>query len=315
MKKSVLWLALFITLAGSTPSRGQISQDSIVDQIYAVLILDSLTVTANQNQPDVKYMISQTIHDTTFYRAFQRLRRESYRFSSELYFYKPGWTPLTYMKSIRDQRIVDGRRTNEIVEEFIHRDMKDRKGGYEFYTARMYDRIFFTHHPTPVPVRWSDDVTEMGKPDSRMQQYVQDLKLLLFAPGTKIDIPLMGDKTAIFTDDQMKNYQYSISLDTSAYESPVYEFMIRPDSGIARDQTVIKELLTVFDAETMQVLHRTYRLAYKTLAYSFDITMNIRVESNKGVFLPTTIAYDGWWKIPFKKPEWCRFTFRILQYY
>lgn len=315
MKKSVLWLALFFIMGSAIPSRGQVPKDSIVDQIYAVLILDSLTVTADQSQPDIKSMISQTIHDTTFYRAFQRLRRESYRFSSEMYFYKPEWTPYTYMKSVRDQRIVGGKRTNKIIDEFIHRDMTDRKGNYEFYTASLYDRIFFTHHPTTVPVRWSGDVTDMGEPDSRMQKYIQNLKLLLFAPGTKIDLPLMGDKTAIFTEDQMKNYQFSISLDSINYEQPAYVFQIKADPEYSEDKTVIKELSTVYNAQTMKVLHRSYRLTSNTVAYSFDVSMNIRVKKNEGVFLPTTIAYDGWWKIPFKKPELCWFTFRILEIY
>lgn len=313
MKKTAFWLALFITVASMVPSPTQAQQDSIVDQIYAVLILDSLTVTANRSQPDIKSMIYQTIHDTTFYRAFQRLRRESYRFSSKLYFYKPEWTPYTYMTSIRDQRIVDGQRTNDIIDEFVHRDMTDRKGNYEFYTAKMYDRIFYTHSPTPLPSRWSDEVTDKRKPDSRMQKYIQNLKLLLFAPGTKIDLPLMGDKTAIFSEDQMKKYQFSLSLDSTSYDESVYEFLIKADPAYSQDETVIKELKTVFDAQDLQVLHRSYRLTSNTVVYSFDVTMNIRVEKIDGVFLPTTITYDGWWKIPFKKPEWCRFNFEILE--
>lgn len=286
-------------------------QDSMVDQIYAVLILDSLTITADNRIPDVKSMIRQTINDTTFYRAFQRLRRTSYSFTSELYFYNPGWIPYTFLRSSRVQQIIDGMRTNKILSEFAARHMKDHKGNYEFYTAQMYDRIFFTEKPTRVPDQWTNDVDHTKQIDSRMEKYIHDLKLLLFAPGTEIDLPLMGNKTAIFKEEQMKNYHYSLSLDTTANDVPVYEFAISADPEVSEKQTVIKEVRTIFNQQNRQILSRSYRLAYQTLLYSFDVTMDIEIEKHESGYIPMLIAYHGQWKVPLKKPELCNFTFRI----
>lgn len=305
----VILIILSFWLWPGVPARAQ--TDSLVDQIYAVLILDSLTITADQSAPDIKSMIAQTVHDTTFYRAFQRLRRVNYRFSSELYFYKPDWIPHTYMRSLREQHIRDGMRTNEIIEEHIDRNLIDRKGEYRYYTARMYDRIFFTDHPVGVPVRWDDDVTDRKEASSRMEKYVQDLKLLLFAPGTEIDLPLMGHKTAIFSDAQMDKYDFSLSVDTTTFAGPVYQFRITADPDQSENETVIKELTTVFDQKTRQVLSRSYRLASKTLLYAFDVSMDIQVRLFPEGYVPTRISYKGWWDIPFKKPEWCRFVFEM----
>lgn len=295
-----------------TPVQRTIAQsDTLVDQIYAVLILDSLTITAGQNEPDIKTMISQTIHDTTFYRAFQRLRRVPFAFTSELYFFNPDWVPHTYMRSKRIQHIHEGMRTNEIIEETIHRDLIDSKGRYRFYTAQMYDRLFLTDDPTPVPTRWVNDPGDLAVPDSRMEKYIQDLKKLLFAPGSRIDLPLMGDKTAIFDEDQREKYQYKLFLDTISFPSPVYKFQITSNPEISDKATIIKELTTVFDQESKQVLNRSYQLAYQTLLYQFDVSMFIAVRPTTHGYLPTKITYKGWWNIPFKKPEWCQFSFRI----
>ncbi len=285
--------------------------DSLVDQIYAVLILDSMTVTADQSVPDIKSMIAQTVHDTTFYRAFQRLRRVNYRFISELYFYKPDWIPHTFMRSLRVQHIRDGMRTNEIIEEHIDRNFIDRNGEYLYYTARMYDRIFFTDHPVRVPVGWDNDVSDRKRTGSRMEKYIQDLKLLLFSPGSDIDLPLMGDKTAIFSEAQKDKYDYSLKLDTTTFAQPVYQFRITADPNRPENETVIKELITVFDQKTRQVLSRSYRLAYKTILYAFDVSMDIQVRRYTEGYVPTRIVYKGWWDIPFKKPEWCRFVFQM----
>ncbi len=312
---SVVILFYFVSdVNGQQDSTENAQQDSIVDQIFAVLILDSLTITADNQVPDVKSMIRQTINDTTFYRAFQRLRRTSYSFSSELYFYNPEWIPYTYFRSSRVQHVVNGMRTNEILDEFAARHMKDRKGNYEFYTARMYDRIFFTDTPTRVPNQWTDDVDHTKQADSRMEKYIHDLKLLLFAPGTEIGLPLMGDKTAIFTEKQMKNYRYSLTLDSIINGVPVYVFMISAEPEIPERQTIVKEMRTVFNQQNKQILSRSYRLAYQTLLYSFDVTMDIEIEQHESGYIPMLIAYQGQWKVPLKKPELCNFTFRITEF-
>lgn len=308
-----LIILIGVIFCGMPGNNVRAQNDSLVEQIYAVLILDSLTITADQSGPDIKSMIDQTVNDTTFYRAFQRLRRAEYRFSSELCFYKPGWVPYTYMRSIREQRINDGLRSHVIIEEYKHPDLVNRRGEYKFFTAKMYDRIFFTHEPIPIPDQWATSVSEEREPDSRIQRYTRDLKLLMFAPGTRIELPLMGDKTAIFTEENMKKYDFSIARDTSDLGESVYEFEIRAKPDYGKNETVIKEFVTVFDARTQQVLQRTYRLENHTVLYSFDVSMHIEVRPYETGYLPSEISYEGWWNIPFRKPEWCRFTFRNLR--
>lgn len=308
-----LILLIWVMCCGIPGNWAHAQNDSLVNQIYAVLILDSLTITADQFGPDIKSMIDQTVNDTTFYRAFQRLRRAEYRFTSELYFYRPDWVPYTYMRSIREQRIVDGHRSQTIIEEYKHPDLVNRRGEYKFYTAKMYDRIFFTHEPVPIPDRWATSLSGEKEPDSRIQKYIRDLKLLMFAPGTRIDLPLMGDKTAIFSEENMKKYDFSIARNTSDLGESVYEFKISVKPDYATNETVIKEFVTVFDALTHQILHRTYRLENHTVLYSFDVFMRIEVRPYEIGYLPGEISYEGWWNMPFRKPEWCRFTFRKLE--
>ncbi len=285
--------------------------DTLVDQIYAVLLLDSVTVIAQQNKPDIKSMIAQTIHDTTFYRAFQRLRRVEYTFTSELYFYHPQWKPHTYMRSKRRQHIRNQIRTHDILEEYIHQNMVNLKSDYIFYTAKMYDRLFYINTPVSVPAIWTDNLDDLPTPDTRMEKYVLSLKKLLFAPGTKIDLPLLGDKTAIFTEKHLDKYIFTLVLDRDSYPEPVYKFKILADPSLPENAMVIKELTTVFDQRTKQVLNRNYQLRYSTVLYNFDVSMYIQVEPSPSGYLPTRIKYEGWWKVPLKKPEWCKFEFNI----
>lgn len=306
---------LFLTFTALCTFSALIAQqDSTVDQIYSILILDSITIKADQSRPNIKSMIRHTINDTTFYLAFQRLRRKSYKFLSELYFYQPEWVPLTYFKSVREQHIRDGYRTNKVIEEKSARHMKDRKGNYEFLTARMYDRIFFTNSQVKLSNQWSDRIDQDEKPHSRLDKYVHDLKLLLFAPGSEINIPMMGDKTSIFSKSQMKYYNFNITLDTVNYAEPVYIFNITAAPDFSGKQTVIKELTTVFDKQSYQVLHRSYRIAFTTILYSFDVDMDIDLTRHDGEYIPELIRYKGWWNVPFKQPERCSFTFQILDF-
>ena len=73
---------------------------------------------------------------------------------------------------------------------------------------------------------------------------------------------------------------------------------------------------TYFDKETFQVVARRYRLQYSGLAFDFDVEMEIelqQVERNgQPEYLPRYISYNGWWDIPFQKPERGRFELKVL---
>lgn len=289
-------------------------QDSLVERIYSVLILDPITISESRSLPDSRFMIRQIINDTTFYSAFQRLRRERFRFSSDLYFYRPEGIPYTYMRSIRDQKIIGNKRTNEIVHEYKARFMTSDNGEYTFYTAKLYDRLFFTDEPTHVPKDWNPRPITSPAPANRMEKYTQDLKKLLFEPSSKIDIPLMGGKTELFDPKRMENYSYSLSEKETENKETVYIFTIQALPTVSEKETIIKQLTTIFRKNDYQILGRSYHLISNTLLYKFDVRMNIQIGQWEGKHLPCSIDYSGNWKIPFRKPEICTFSFKIIDF-
>ena len=161
------------------------------------------------------------------------------------------------------------------------------------------------------------DSTFKHRVKSFEEAYKEKLKTLLFTPGKPVKgVPLISDKTAIFSPDLAKYYQYSFYYATYQGDIPVYYFKCKLKEGISwwnKDDTMIKELTTIFDAKNMKILGRYIDMAYASLPFNFHVKMNIELSYlNEEILVPTHISYDGDWDIPFKKREIC--TFDIKHY-
>ena len=91
---------------------------------------------------------------------------------------------------------------------------------------------------------------------------------------------------------------------------PVYRFRVVRKPSISDNDVIIKEMTTIFDMRTFQILGRYVDLKYSNWIFSFDVQMNIELASFNGVLLPTKITYQGNWDVPFHQTE--RASFLIV---
>lgn len=302
---------LLLVIFSSNPLYSQ-PDSALIDDIYSVLVIDSLTIQAPPAELDIKYFIDQTVHDTTFYKAFRNLRSSSYQFRSELYFYDKNFNPKTYLRSERVQYFDHNYRSNKIISEQFDKKFYKGNGDYRYFTAAMYDRLFFTNGKVKVDTAISK--LEYSDPDSKMESYINELKKLVFQPGREIDIPFIGHKFSVFDSDLKKHYNFYLKTDTITFPFPAYifEVTVKPDSP--EKATAVKSLKTYFKKDNFQILGRRIQLAYKTLIYSFDVEMNIETIKYENKYYPGQINYTGSWNIPFKSSENCEFSFNIVRF-
>ncbi|MEL6924368.1 MAG: hypothetical protein AAFO94_10005, partial [Bacteroidota bacterium] len=179
-------------------------------------------------------------------------------------------------------------------------------------TMKMLDRLFYTHG------RICESVVKQNPPKpSKMEEYVSELKQLIFEPGDKIDVPFISNKTEIFSAKMASYYDYAINSRQYSDGRDCYVFSVRvkPEYLEKKEgKTVIKFLETWFEKSNFQVIARNYQLAYSNLAISCDVTMQVQLEKLGALYFPKRVDYDGQWDIPARKPEIGRFSIRLYDF-
>lgn len=275
--------------------------------ISAFIDLDSFVVTATRKGFDVDDFIELVRNDKSFFLAFHNLRFVDVAFENNIQLFdKKGKTKASY-QSISKQTS-DGRcREMQNFDEEVTGNYFKRKKKYRYYTATLYDRVFFTNGRVcedPNATTWQE-----GK--SGIEKHISELKKLIFSPGEKADVPLIGNKTAIFEPKMRKYYNYSITSKPYLNGADCYVFTAKVKDEFQNKKegkTIIKYLETYFEKETFQVLARNYQLAASTTFYDFNVTMRVKLTKVGDKYFPETVEYDGQWDIPLKKPEIATFT-------
>lgn len=293
--KSTLVFALFFLYSIYSQSQSDGEQDGIA----AVILLDSLTVTAQREGFSTEAFIELVQEDETFYRAFRNLRFATHTATNTMTFRdKSGAIEATYESTTR-QFATTNCRSMDVLEERTTGNFYKRKQKYRYYTAKMFDRVFFTHGTV------CEGRNEQAESPRGLDKHIEELKKLIFQPGTEVNVPLIGSKTAIFTEDMMPYYDYAIlSKDYNGTDCYVFQVRVKPEFTERKEgKTVIKHMETYFERSNFQVVARAYQLAYRGALFDFDVTMDIELGKANGTYLPVKIAYDGWWNIPTKKIE------------
>jgi hypothetical protein len=203
-------------------------------------------------------------------------------------------------------------RSMQVLEETVTGDMYDRKKNFNYYTGEMYAGLFFTKGS----VCGEDNIVK-GREFSTaglsgMEKHKAQLKMLFFNPGRKINIPLMGDKTAIFDDNMEDKYDMSIDMEdhsnTSCY---VFRIKVRPDR---KSDVVIDEMTTWFNDKTYEIVARNYSLSYDAGVYDFNVQMQVDMTKFGDLLIPSLIRYNGNWKAIFKNRERGVFTATLFDF-
>ena len=308
MSNRVIIVMLFIV--SSTWVHGQNLDSILARSIAASVHLDSVVIAATRQGFEVEDFMQLVREDESLHNAFHNLRRISCHFESEMEFKNKKDKGKAAMSGRYDQQF-DGkcRRLLSTEELGSGNYFKGKKKKLRYYTAKLYDRVFITHGEICDPVGFSADPPESG---DAIDGHMEELKKLIFSPGSKANVPFISSKTELFSEEMWKYYDFYITSDTLSDE-PVYVFNATvKDAYVDKEsKTVFKTLTTYFSKSDFQVLSRTYRLAYSTLIYMFDVTMHIDLVRIDGIYYPSYIKYDGTWNVPTKKRESGFFTVKF----
>ena len=300
---------LLLILLSPWMSCGQELSD---EEIAAFVIIDStVVVTADRAGFDTEDFIRLVRNDSSFFEAFQNLRLVSFEADNQMQFFSRKDEPLASYHSRTIQTSDGNCRTMEIFDEKTTGKFFKRKGKYRYYTARMYDRVFFTHGE----VCGGEEMLDDQLASKGLQRYYNELKRLIFQPGDRVKVPLIGGKAAIFDGRLSRYYDYFITSKTftNGVDCYVFAVAVKPEYRERKEgKTVIKYLETFFEKTNLQVLGRKYHLAYAGI-FDFDVTMDVELMKIGEKYFPRVVSYDGFWNIPTRKMEKARFTARFTK--
>jgi len=318
LPRAILFLLALICFLGmtTTPCHAQfVNQPDSLRPGDTILANESLTLpVVIVNSVNAGQLIRRIKNDTSFYKAFKTLHILSYHSDNHIEVYnKKGKVKASY-KSQADQVRQDGCRTTQITSQKTTGDFFDRKGNYNYTVGELYAGLFFTKgkvcgENNIVKGQMNFETSGLSGIEKKKEQ----LKMLFFNPGRKIPgIPFIGDKLDLYDKDALKKYNYR--LDTITYgDHHGYEFTITPKPG-ARG-VVMDFMRTIFDAETLNVLYRSYSLSYKAGVYDFDVKMQVRLDVRQGHLVPVQLYYKGNWSVLFKGRERSSFSATLSDFH
>jgi hypothetical protein len=246
-------------------------------------------------------------NDTTFYKAFRTLHIVGYTALNDIRMLdKKGNVEASLYSKIRQIR-KDSCRRMQVLEEKTTGDIYDKDRHFNYYTGEMYAALFFTKDSAcgETNIVKGKDFSTSGL--SGMEKHKQQLKMLFFNPGKKINgLPFISNKTAIFDKDMADKYDMSIDMEEHNKTS-CYVFAIKAKEG-EKNGVVIDEMTTWFNDRTFEIVARKYSLSYDASVYDFDVQMEVEMGKAGNQLVPVLLRYNGNWKAIFKKREHGVFT-------
>jgi hypothetical protein len=304
-------LIAFITLIFATASSIAQQQDSTVSVGKKVITLSEVVV---NNKLNVPVFIERIRNDTSFYKAFRNLHILNFSAINDIRMNNSDGEAKAYLHSkTRQLRTASGCRKMETLEEQVSGDIYDEDHNFNYYTAQMYASLFFTKDSVCGETNIVKGIEFSTSGKSGIEKHKEQLKMLFFNPGKKINgIPFLSGKTAIF-DDEMAD-KYDMSLDMAIHNNTnCYVFTQKAKPENASD-VVVDEMTTWFDAGTYEVLARNYTLSYDAGVYDFKVQMEVELTRFGEYLVPSLIRYNGNWKAIFKKRERGVFTATLFDF-
>ncbi len=283
---------------------------SIVDTLPNVTV-DSVLISGKKGLNPQEF-IDIMVNDTLFYEAFRNMQGFDFTAENKINTFDKKYkrTAKIYRK-IKHYNGPSGY-TQTILAQNDSGEVYKRSGDYDLYTVKMFSYIFMNDKNT-------DFINENLKKGQKDEEgYKQKLKTLIFNPGRPVSgVPLVGDRTQIFDKKYSKNYDFQYQYATLNGTKPIFRLKcnLKPSiSSAQKDNMVIKEMNTIFDAYTLNIIGRYIVMEYDSWAFSFNIKMNIDLTTAGGVNLPAHIQYSGWWDVPLHQKEICSFDIYHYNY-
>lgn len=270
-----------------------------------------------RNNLDVAKFLQLIKNDTTFYKAFRTLHILGFTSLNDIRMKDKNGGVKATLQSKTVQHVAGGCRTMETLEETSTGDMYDDNKNFNYYTAELYASLFFTKEKTCGEDNIIKGIEHSTKSKSGIEKHKEQLKMLFFDPGKKIPgIPFIGNKINIFDPDIAKNYDFSI--DMADYNGKdCYLFMIKAKDDLSNDEKdniVIDNITTWFNAKTMEIEGRNYDISYDAGLYDFNVHMEVQMTHFENYLVPKTLFYNGTWDMVFKKRERGVFTATLFNF-
>ena len=304
-------LIAFITLLVAPAASFAQQKDSAVSVGKKVITLSEVVV---NNKLNVPAFIERIKNDTSFYKAFRNLHILNFSAINDIRMNNSDGEAKAFLHSKTKQiRTSSGCRKMETLEEQASGDIYDEDHNFNYYTAQMYASLFFTKDSVCGETNIVKGIEFSTSGKSGMEKHKEQLKMLFFNPGKKINgIPFLSGKTAIFDDDMADRYDMSLDMvirnNTNCY---VFTQKVKPESTSG---VVVDEMTTWFDANTYEVLARNYTLSYDAGVYDFKVHMEVELTRFGEYMVPSLIRYNGNWKAIFKKRERGVFTATLFDF-
>jgi hypothetical protein len=265
------------------------------------------------NKLNIPVFIERIKNDTSFYKAFRNLRILNFSAINDIRMNNSDGEAKATLHSKTKQIRTANCRKMETIEEQVTGNFYADNRNYNYYTAQMYASLFFTKDS----VCGEDNIVSgrefstQGK--TGMEKHKEQLKMLFFNPGKKINgIPFISNKTAIFDDDMADKYDMSIDMDMyNNINCYTFKQTVKQDY---KGAVVVDEMTTWFDEKTYEVLARNYSLSYDAGVYDFKVQMEVSMTKFGGYLVPSLIRYTGNWKAIFKPRERGVFTATLFDF-
>ena len=299
----ILFIALF--------SNAQVPGDSSVDVGKKVITLSNFVI---NNKLNVPAFIEIVKNDSSFYKAFKNLHIINFTAINDIRMNNKNGELNASLFSRTKQTVQNGCRTMKVLEEKSTGDMYNDSKEFNYYTANMYASLFFTKGTVCGENNIVNGAAFSTEGKSGMEKHKEQLKMLFFNPGRKINgLPFMSNKTAIYDDELADSYDMEIDWErynnTNCY---VFRQKVKPNR---KGSVVVDEMNTWFNDSTYEVVARNYSLSYDAGVYDFKVAMEIQMATVGNLTVPALIRYNGNWKAIFKKRERGVFTATLSNFH
>ncbi|HET6996038.1 MAG TPA: hypothetical protein VFI06_13690 [Chitinophagaceae bacterium] len=297
------------------PSFCHAQEDSLDNERLAKMI--SLSEVIVRNDINVPKFVERVKNDTTFYKAFRNLHVLNFTSLNDIRLLDKKGKQKASLQSKTRQHRANGCRTMEVLNETTEGDFYDEHHNYNYYTAELYAGLFFTNGKVCGETNIVKGIQFDAKDKKGIAKNKEQLKMLFFNPGKKIPgIPFIGNKINIFDPDVAELYDFSI--DQQDYDGQsCYVFSIKAKENLSdadKDRIVIDNMITWFNAKTMEVMARNYEMSYRAGVYDFSVRMEVQLMKFGEYLVPKLLRYNGNWDVVFKKRERGVFTATLFDF-
>lgn len=285
----------------------------VAQQENKMHVKDLDTVKVSLGAFTVEDFIRMSKTDTSFFKAFKNSRITPHLAHSKVLAYTKDGGDKATMKRKSELVVGNQQAIIHVLAETTNGKYYKRNGGAKFYTAAMFEKVFFPKDSLPLDNRVNTAYTQQqaDKKNKEAKHYEQ-LKTFMFNPGNGVEgVPFISKKLNIYEAPMRDKYDFILQKTLYKDTVPVYLFSVKRKNTIKDKAVSIEYIHTYYDRRTMNIIARTYHLKDATLLFSFDIKIRVELMMYQQDYYPTLIHYQGEWSVPLKTPERIEFDIQV----